>query len=117
MAPHVGLTPTADLFFNGPLFTHSINAHIYKLLQFNQRVLGPLVERRHKQAKPSGSFFSLHLPQCLLAPYPVRSVWFEKVQLKSPGLGLYKQGLEPSGIASLSTDSCCVKSFLLDRRQ
>lgn len=81
---------------------------------FYLRALGLLEEKRNKQGEPSGSLFT-HSLQWLLVPYPVRTVWFEKVQLKTPGLALYKRIFVSQGTATLSTDPCCVNS-LLDRR-
>lgn len=58
--------------------------------------------------EPSGSFFSPTFSKWLLLPYPAWSVWFVKVQLKTPGLALYKRCFVPQGPATLSTDPCCV---------
>lgn len=112
----VGLTPTADPFPSGP-YLHTVSMCTFTSGSwFYRRALGPLKEKRHKQGEPSGSFFP-HLLQSLLVPYPVRCVWFEKAQLKTPEHALYKWHFVPQGTATLSTDPCCVNTLLDGRHQ
>lgn len=108
----VGLTPTAHPFPSGS-YLHTVSMCTFTSGSY-WRVLGPLKEKRHKQASLLDVFFP-YPRQWLLDPYPVRSVWFEKVQLKTPGVALYKRCFVPQGTATQSTDPCCVNS-LLDRR-
>lgn len=100
--------PERRPFSQWPLFTHSVNVHIYKQFIVLPESSGTSQKRRDTN---KGSLLEVFFPHFLLrplVPYPVRSIWFEEVQLKTPGLALHKRRFVPGGTATLSTDPCCV---------
>lgn len=88
------------------IYTQCQCARLQAVHSFTQE-LWDLSERTDTNMGAFWKFFP-HLLQWLLFPYPVKSVWFAKVQLKTPGLTPCKRCFVPQGTANLSTDPCCV---------
>lgn len=95
--------PDFRLFSQWPLFTHSVNVHIYKqFIVLPGESSGTSKREETQTSEPSGSFFPSTFSNGYQSPYPVRSFWFENMHLKTPGLALYKRRFVPQSTATLS---------------